>query len=82
MRDSSPPEATLASGRGVAAGVAGDEELDRLDAERLRRVGCATSSTSKRPPAMPSCCIVRVTAAANFGAAARRAAETRRASAS
>ena len=39
MRDSSPPDATLASGRGVAAGVAGDQELGRLDAERLRRVG-------------------------------------------
>jgi hypothetical protein len=51
-----------------AAGVAGDQELDRSPAERLRRVG-GDSATSKRPPAMPSCCIACVTAAASCGAA-------------
>ena len=81
MRESSPPEATLASGRGVVpAWPATRNSADSTPNDCGASV--ATSSTSKRPPAMPSCCIVRVTAAANLGAAARRAAETRRASAS
>ena len=74
-RDSSPPEATLASARGVAAGVAGDLELDVLQAEALRLVLRRPAPTSKRPPAMPRPCIACVTASASelCGAAARSA---------
>jgi hypothetical protein len=52
--------------------VAGDEELGRLEAERLRRV-LRDSATSKRPPAMPSCCIACVTARPASARALRRA---------
>ena len=76
MRDSSPPEATLPSGRGVVpAWPATRNSADSRPNDCGASV--ASSATSNRPPAMPSCCIERVTAAASLGAAARRAAEIR-----
>jgi hypothetical protein len=55
MRASSPPEATLASGRGGDAGVAGHQEFDLLEAMRAGSQGFRP--TSKRPPLMLSSCI-------------------------
>ena len=61
------------------AGVAGDQELDRFDAERLRRVG-GDELDLEAAAGHAELLHRRVTAAANLGAAARRAAETRGAS--
>jgi hypothetical protein len=78
MRESSPPEATLASGRGVLPAW----PATRNSPTRGRTIAAASggsSATSNRPPAMPSCCIARVTAAASFGAPRGALADTCRA---
>ena len=57
MRDSSPPEATLASGRSGRLGMRGDLELDLLRRRAPPAPPAARSATAKRPPAIASSCI-------------------------
>jgi hypothetical protein len=79
IRDSSPPDATFASGRGVLPAC----PATRNSADSRPNdwgASCGVSATSKRPPAMPSCCNACVTVFSRRGAALRRAAETRLAS--
>jgi hypothetical protein len=79
-RDSSPPDATLANARGVLPAWPATRS-STLSRPKDCGSSCAISATSKRPPAMPSCCIACVTASASFGAASFLALLTRCASA-
>ena len=80
-RDSSPPEATFASGRSGWPGLA--VTGIRSGRRRAARLGGASGLTStwKRPPAMPSVCMRVVMSLPSRAAAARRAAESLRAGA-
>ena len=71
MRDSSPPDATRASGAGRLLGMARDAELDAVEPVARRRAS-GSSATSKRPPAIASVCIVSVTRCASSLAWNRR----------
>ena len=69
MRDSSPPEATLRSGRGGWPGLAATRNSTRSPpCGSGRSASMGSSATSKRPPPMPSSAISAVVAAtASFG---------------
>ena len=69
MRESSPPEATFASGCGGVTRVGGDHELDRLVAARALPPSTGRSAISIRPPAIASSFIAAVTWRASFAAA-------------
>ena len=61
MRESSPPEATRASGPSGCFGMARDAELDLLLAVARAVRRAASSAISNRPPAIASSCIAAVT---------------------
>ena len=78
-RESSPPEATFASGR---SGRLACEETSNSISSAPMADGCSSefSFTAKRPPAIASFCIAAVTALPSASAPARRFAESLRAS--
>ena len=71
MRESSPPEATLPTGRGVTPAWPATKN-STCSQPGAWGVSKRVSDTSKRPPAMPKVCMVSVTALDRRGAACWR----------
>jgi hypothetical protein len=72
MRDNSPPDATLASGRGATA-LCADTKNSTCSSPLAPPSASGLNATSKLPPDIATVCIAAVTFAASFVAAFARA---------
>ena len=73
IRDSSPPDATFASGRTGWPGLAlTRNSIPSSPVAAGVSDSSGSTATSKRPPSMPRVCMLSVTASPSFFAARRR----------